>query len=29
MVPERKNNLNLAKDREIHGETNVWNTAQI
>ena len=26
MVPERKNGGNLAKDRKIHGESNVCST---
>ena len=28
MVPELKRELNLAMDREVHGESNVWSTAQ-
>ena len=28
VVPERKLNENFAKDRRIHGESNVWNTAK-
>ena len=28
MVPERKCDGNFVKDRKIHGESNVWSTAQ-
>ena len=28
MVPERKQDGNFAKNRENHGEGNVWSTAQ-
>ena len=28
MVPERKRDGNFRKDRKIHGESNVWSTAQ-
>ena len=27
MVPERKFDGNFTKDRDIHGESNVWSTA--
>ena len=26
MMPEREREGNCGKDREIHGESNVWNT---
>ena len=28
MVSERKRDGNFVKDRKIHGESNVWSTAQ-
>ena len=28
MVHERKQNGNFAKEREVHGESNVWSAAQ-
>ena len=28
MVPEGRLNGNFTKDRKIHGESNVWSTAQ-
>ena len=28
MVPERKWDENVTKDRDMHGESNVWSTAQ-
>ena len=28
MVPERKQDGKFTKDRKIHGESNVWSTAQ-
>ena len=28
MVPERKRDGNLRKDREMHGEVDLWSTAQ-
>ena len=27
-MPERKRDGNFMKDRKIHGESNVWSTAQ-
>ena len=28
MVPERMSDLSFMKERNIHGESNVWSTAQ-
>ena len=28
MMPERKRDDNFTKDRETHGKSNVWSTAQ-